>query len=105
MAQPGYCLIGLLVMLTGPRVKQAYCRGGGLVSPGPSKVWLLHTKAQNGLFLYLFVHSFVCMWFSPYSLRIMLRLDEMMSVTFLLCRQSATDEGNPVLPRGSLVCC
>ena len=28
MAQPGYCLIGLLVMLTGPGVKQAYCGGG-----------------------------------------------------------------------------
>ena len=31
MTQPGYCLIGLLVMLIGPRVKQAYCGGGGLI--------------------------------------------------------------------------
>lgn len=100
MAQPGYCLIGLLVMLTGPRVKQAYCRGGGLISPLPSEVQLLGLKARNGLFLYLFVH--LCVF--PHSPRTTLRFDEMMSVTFLLCRQSTTDEGNTVLLRGSLVC-
>lgn len=61
MAQPGYCLIGLLVMLTGPRVRQAHSRCGGLISPPFSEVllWFLHLKARNDLILCLFVHFFV----------------------------------------------
>lgn len=105
MAQPGYCLIGLLVMLTGPRVKQAYCRGGDFFPQAPGKSGSFIQKLRMAYsFVCLFIHLFVC-GFSPHSLRIMLRFDEMMSVTFLLYRQSATDEGNPVLPRGSRVCC
>ena len=103
MAQPGYCIIGLLVMLKGSRVKQAYCGGGGLtphplVKPG-SFVCMLGVICSLCLFIVLFV--FVV----PHSPRNVLRFDEMMSMTFLLCRQSATDEGNTVLPGGRPVCC
>ena len=51
------------------------------------------------LFIVLFMFVF------PHSPRNVLRFDEMMSMTFLVCRQSATDEGNIVLPGGRPVCC
>ena len=60
-------------------------------------------NARSDLFPLFVCSSFACVF--PHSPRNVLRFDEMMSMTFLLCRQSATDEGNTVFPRGRLVCC
>lgn len=91
-------------MLTGSRVKQACCRGGGLTSHAPGKSGSF--SGEPGM-AYFFVCSFIGLhvFVFPHSLRTMLSFDEMMSVTFLLSRQRAADEGNTVLLRGSLVCC
>lgn len=89
MAQPEHCLIGLLVMLTVPRVKQAYPMGRKPTSFS-ADVQLLGIKSTTNLFPCLLS---ICSRVFSFILPQHRKFGKMMSITLFHWGQNATAKG------------